>query len=189
MTAQTSPTTQDLVLRQSILGSRRFSNYWWASVVTIGATGFFLAALSSYTKTNFLPFSDPTQLVFVPQGIAMGFYGTVGLLLAAYLWLSIALDIGGGFNEFNKETGEVTIFRWGFPGKNRRVELKSKLSDVQAVKAILREGINPRRSLYLKVKGLRDIPLTRVGQPLSLAELENQAATLARFLSVPLEGL
>jgi len=63
------------------------------------------------------------------------------------------------------------------------------LSDVQAVKAILREGVNPRRSLYLRVKGMRDIPLTRVGQPLALSELENEAASLARFLSVPLEGL
>jgi hypothetical protein len=189
MTAQTTATSQDSVLRQPVLGSRRFSNYWWASVVTIGATGFFLAALSSYTKTNFLPFSDPTQLLFVPQGIAMGFYGTAGILLATYLWLSIAWDIGGGFNEFNKDTGEMTIFRWSFPGKNRKVELKSKLSDVQSVKAVLREGINPRRSLYLKVKGMRDIPLTRVGQPLTLTELENQAANLARFLGVPLEGL
>lgn len=119
----------------------------------------------------------------------MGFYGTAGLLLATYLWLSIVWDIGGGYNEFNKKTGMLTIFRWGYPGKNRRVELQSKLADVQAVKVTLREGVNPKRSLYLRVKGLRDIPLTRVGQPLALAELENQAADLARFLGVPLEGL
>jgi hypothetical protein len=36
---------------------------------------------------------------------------------------------------------------------------------------------------------MRDIPLTRVGQPMTLAELENEAAGLAKFLSVPLEGL
>jgi len=28
-----------------------------------------------------------------------------------------------------------------------------------------------------------------VGQPLSLSELENQGAELARFLAVPLEGM
>ena len=119
----------------------------------------------------------------------MGFYGAAGILLALYLWLSIAWDLGGGYNEFNKQTGEITIFRWGFPGKNRKIDLKSKIADVQAVKVTLREGINPRRSLYLKIKGMRDIPLTRVGQPMTLTELENQAAELARFLSVPLEGL
>jgi hypothetical protein len=188
MTAQTT-SVDTLVLRRQVLGSRRFSNYWWASIVSIGATGFFLAAISSYTKVNLLPFADPTQLVFIPQGIAMGFYGAAGILLALYLWLSIAWDLGGGYNEFNKQTGEITIFRWGFPGKNRKIDLKSKIADVQAVKVTLREGINPRRSLYLKIKGMRDIPLTRVGQPMTLTELENQAAELARFLSVPLEGL
>lgn len=189
MTAQATSTENNLVLRQPVLGSRRFSNFWWAGVVSIGATGFFLAALSSYTKINFLPFSDGTQLEFLPQGAALGFYGTAGLLLATYLWLSIVWDLGGGFNEFNKKTETITIFRWGYPGKNRRIDLQCKLADVQAVKVTLREGMNPKRALYLRVKGLRDIPLTRVGQPLALAELENQAADLARFLGVPLEGL
>ncbi|BAU10609.1 photosystem I assembly protein Ycf4 [Leptolyngbya sp. NIES-3755] len=187
--ATETTSSENLVLRQSVLGARRFSNYFWATIVSIGATGFFLAAISSYTKVNLLPFSDPTQLLFIPQGIVMGFYGTAGLLLATYLWLSIALDLGGGYNEFNKETGAVKLFRWGFPGKNRRVEVDLKTADVQAIKVTLREGVNPRRSLYLKVKGMRDLPLTRVGQPMTLAELENEAAGLARFLSVPLEGL
>ncbi len=53
----------------------------------------------------------------------------------------------------------------------------------------LKEGLNPRRALYLRAKGRRDIPLTRVGQPLPLKDLEIQAAQLARFIGVPLEGL
>lgn len=177
------------VLRQTILGSRRFSNYWWATVVSVGATGFFLASVSSYLKVNFLPFANPTELLFVPQGIAMGFYGVAGLLLASYLWMVIALDVGGGYNEFNTQTGAIKIFRWGFLGKNRQIEINCKTQDVQAVKVDIKEGINPRRGLYLRVKGRRDIPLSRVGQPLSLTELENQAAQLARFLGVQIEGL
>lgn len=187
----TASTTQqkNRVLRQPIVGSRRFSNYWWAIVVSIGATGFFLAALSSYTKINLLPVGDATQLIFIPQGVAMGFYGVMGLLLAFYLWLVILLDVGGGYNEFNKETGMVQIFRWGFPGKDRRIEFGCRLQDVQSVRAEIKEGINPKRALYLRVKDRRDIPLTRVGQPMSLSEIENQGAELARFLGVPLEGL
>lgn len=177
------------ILHQKVLGSRRFSNYWWATVVSIGATGFFLASLSSYLKINLLPFANPTELIFVPQGLAMGFYGVAGLLLALYLWLVIILDVGGGYNEFKKETGEVQIFRWGFPGKNRRIELKFGLQDVQAVRIEIKEGLNPRRALYLRAKGRRNIPLTRVGQPISLAQLETEGASLARFLGVPLEGL
>jgi hypothetical protein len=183
-TTTTNPTTQN-VLRQTVVGARRFSNYWWAIIVTIGATGFFLAGLSSYTRINFIPFSDPTQLIFLPQGLVMGLYGTAGLLLASYLWLSISWNLGGGYNEFNKDTKQVTIFRQGFPGKNRSVTLNCKMEDVQAVKV----GVSPKRSLYLRVKNMREIPLTRVGQPIGLASLENQAAELVRFLAVPLEGL
>jgi len=116
-------------------------------------------------------------------------YGVAGLLLASYLWLVTLLDVGGGYNEFNRETNSIKIFRWGFPGKNRRIELSCRIQDVQAVRVEIKEGLNPRRALYLRVKGRRDIPLTRVGQPLSLTELENQGAGLARFLGVPLEGL
>lgn len=188
MTAQTTSSEQR-ILRQPVMGSRRFSNYWWATVVSLGATGFLLAGVSSYLHKNLLPFSDPTQLVFIPQGIAMGFYGLAGTLLGLYLWLSILWDLGGGYNEFDNEKGLVKIFRWGFPGKNRKIELTCKTEDVQAVRVELREGFSPKRAIYLRIKGRRDIPLTRVGQPLALSELENQGAELARFLSVPLEGL
>ncbi|UBF25061.1 photosystem I assembly protein Ycf4 [Kovacikia minuta CCNUW1] len=188
MTAQTT-SLENRVLRQEVLGSRRFSNYWWATIVSLGATGFLLAGISSYLHVNLLPFSDPTMLVFIPQGIAMGFYGMVGLLFSLYLWLTILWDVGGGYNEFDRESGKVKIFRWGFPGKNRKIELNFKTDDVQAVKVNLKEGLNPKRCLYLRVKGVRDVPLTRVGQPIALADLENQGAALARFLGVPLEGL
>jgi hypothetical protein len=188
MPVQTTP-SETRVLRQEVLGSRRLSNYWWATIVLIGGAGFFLSGLSSYLHVNLLPFSDPTRLIFMPQGFAMGGYGAAGLLFSVYLWMTIGLDVGGGYNEFDKDSGTVTIFRWGFPGKNRRIELTFNTEEVKAVRVDLKEGLNPKRILYLRVKGRRDIPLTRVGQPIALSELENQGAELARFLSVPLEGL
>jgi hypothetical protein len=105
------------------------------------------------------------------------------------LWLVILWDVGGGYNDFNRETGKVKIFRWGFPGKNRQIEVICPTRDVQSVRLELKEGISPKRALYLRAKGRRDIPLTRVGQPISIQDLETQGAELARFLSVPLEGL
>lgn len=193
MTASTasnlSKSENNLVLRQDVLGARRLSNYFWAIASTIGGTGFLLSSLSSYFKVNLLPFADPVQLVFIPQGIAMGFYGTIGFLLGAYLWLTMFWNVGGGYNEFNKEKRTATILRQGFPGKNRRIELTYPLTEVQAIRVEIKEGLNPKRALYLRVKGRSDIPLTRVGEPLALSVLENQGAELARFLAVPLEGL
>lgn len=178
-----------LILRQEIIGARRFSNYFWAIVVTIGGVGFLLAGLSSYLQTNLLMVSDTSTLQFIPQGIALSFYGVAGTLLALYLWFTVFLNVGSGYNEFNREKGEFIIFRRGFPGKNRRIELTYNLDDIQSVRAEIKEGLNPKRTLYLKVKQRGDIPLTRVGEPISLSELENKGAELARFLTVPLEGL
>ena len=182
-------TTNNTIYRQEITGSRRLSNYWWAIVVTIGGIGFLLAGLSSYFHTNFLLVSDTSNLQFVPQGIALTFYGVAGSLLATYLWLMIVLNVGSGYNEFNKEKGKVTIYRLGFWGKNRRIELIYNLEDIQAVRAEIKEGLNPKRALYLRIKPKRDIPLSPVGEPMPLSKLENQGAELARFLTVPLEGL
>ncbi len=178
------------LMRQEILGARRPSNYFWAAVTAVGGLGFFLAGVSSFLNTNLLPFSDlPAQLVFIPQGIAMGFYGTAAILLCLYLCLILVWNVGSGYNEFDKESGNARIFRRGFPGKDREIELVYPLKDLLAVRAEIKEGLNPKRSLFLRVKGKGDLPLTRVGQPVALAELENQGAELARFLQVPLEGL
>lgn len=179
----------NLILRQEIIGSRRFSNFFWAVVVSIGGVGFLLAGLSSYLHKNLLFVGDMSDLQFFPQGIALTFYGVAGTLLALYLWLMVYLNVGSGYNEFNKQKGKATIFRWGFLGKNRQIELVYDLDDIQAVRAEIKEGLSPKRTLYLRVKPKRDIPLTPVGEPISLSKLENQGAELARFLTIPLEGL
>jgi len=177
------------IRRYIVTGSRRFSNYWWASVILVGASGFLLTGLSSYLEFNILPFIHSEEIHFFPQGLVMCFYGFLGILFSIYLWITILWSIGGGFNEFNKIEGIVRIFRWGFPGKNRKIDLRYSIKDVEAVRVELKEGLNPRRTIYIRIKGKKDIPLTRIGQPMTLEEIEKQAAELARFLQVSLEGI
>jgi hypothetical protein len=172
-----------------VIGAKRFSNYFWASVITTGSLGFLLAGASAYAHHNLIFLIDASEIKFFPQGLVMSFYGVAGSLLATYLWLTISWDVGSGYNEFNKDDGVMRIFRYGFPGVNRRVNLVSDLADVQAVRVEISEGVNPRRVVYVRCKGKRDIPLTRIGQPLTLAEVESRAAELAKFLQVPIEGL
>lgn len=175
--------------REIVVGSRRFSNYFWATVIFLGAFGFFIVGVSSYFQSSLFPFFVVKGILFFPQGLVMTFYGIAGLLLSLYLWLTIFWSVGGGYNEFNKDEGVLKVFRWGFPGKNRRISLVYPLTDVEAVTVDIKEGINPRRIIYLRLQGKRQIPLTRVGQPLTLAEIEQQAAELASFLQVSLEGI
>nr|YP_010986209.1 photosystem I assembly protein Ycf4 [Polyopes affinis]WOL37127.1 photosystem I assembly protein Ycf4 [Polyopes affinis] len=172
-----------------ILGSRRLSNYWWATTISIGGLGFFLVGLSSYFKIELLPFAKPYELLFIPQGIIMTFYGTIAILVSIFLWLTIIWNVGGGYNEFNNDKGIITIFRLGFPGRNRILKLNYHIGDIQSIKVNIQEGLNPKREIYLKIKDKREIPLTRVGQPLLLSEIEEQATSLAQFLGVVLEGI
>lgn len=172
----------ELVRRYVIVGSRRVSNYVWASVSGLGGLDFLLTGLSSYFKVNLLPIIHAENIDFFPQGLVMCFYGTLGILFSFYITLTIIWSVGGGFNIFDKENGVVRIFRWGFPGKNRRIDLSYPISDVLAIRLELKEGLNPRRTILLRVKGQREIPLTRVGQPMTLEEIEKLAADLAQFL-------
>nr|YP_009295804.1 photosystem I assembly protein Ycf4 [Schimmelmannia schousboei]AOM64739.1 photosystem I assembly protein Ycf4 [Schimmelmannia schousboei] len=172
-----------------ILGSRRISNYWWATAIFLGGLGFFLAGLSSYLKTELLPFTQSSAIVFLPQGIIMTFYGTIAILISLFLWLTIIWNVGSGYNEFNNDQGIITIFRLGFPGKNRILKLQYSINDIQAIKVNIQDGLTSKREIYLKTKDKREIPLTRIGQPLLLSEIEEQASSLAQFLGVILEGI
>jgi hypothetical protein len=72
---------QNDIRQDKIIGSRRFSNYFWSFFYLLEDFGFLLAGLSSYFKINLLPFTNPTELVFIPQGLVMMFYGTLSLVL------------------------------------------------------------------------------------------------------------
>jgi hypothetical protein len=175
------------VRRYLIPGSRQFSNYWWGLITALGSAGFLVVGISSRSPSGGLPFLAVEGIRFVPQGLVMCFYGVLGGLFSIYLWLSIFWDVGGGFNEFDQKRGLVRLFRWGFPGNNRRIDLSHSIEDVESIKVEMREGINPRRTIYMRIKGDRDIPLTSIGQPITLSDIESEAAELARFIGVPIE--
>jgi hypothetical protein len=177
----------EFIRRYLIAGSRSLSNYWWASVLFLGGLGFFITGVSSFYQRSVFPFFSTIDITFFPQGLVMCFYGLLALVFSLYLWFTVLWSIGSGFNEFNKKSGKVRVFRWGFPGKNRRIDYTYPLKDLQSIKVEIKEGFTPRRAIYMRITGNRDILLTRLGTPLTLEEVETQAAELARFLQLPLE--
>ena len=180
---------QNEIRRDKIIGSRRFSNYFWSFFLFFGGVGFILTGLSSYFKINLLPFADPTELIFIPQGLVMLFYGTLSLGISVYIIITIILDIGGGYNEYNRVEQLVTVVRRGFPGRNREVLLTYSLSNIRSIGIKITEGLNPVRSIYLCLKDERKIPLTPVQEPISISNLEEEATSLAKFLDLKLENL
>jgi Ycf4 len=180
---------QNEIRQDKIIGSRRFSNYFWSFFLLVGGLGFLLAGLSSYLKINLLPFTDTTELVFIPQGVVMMFYGTLSFGFSIYIIITILLDIGSGYNEYNKLENLIKIVRKGFPGENREILLTYPLSNVRAIGIKITEGLNPTRSIYLCLKDDRNIPLTAVQEPTAISNLEEEAADLAKFLDLTLENL
>ena len=155
------------LLEQPVLGSRRLSNILVALMVTIGGIGFLFASLSSYLGRDLLPLGHPAGLVFVPQGLVMGLYSLAAALLATYLWAVITINVGSGSNRFDRSAGVVTISRRGF---RQPISVEIPIKDIQAVKVEVRDGFNTRRRVSLRVRGRRDMPLTRVGEPLPTYE-------------------
>ena len=202
---------QGLIRRYMIIGERRFSNYWWAIFISIGSVGFLITGIRSYFSfvsqrfsslgsneisypldvlTNFSTEILTNQnLPFFPQGLLMTFYGSLGILVSIYWWFLIFWNVGGGFNEFNKKEGIIRIFRWGYPGKNRKIDFSYSLKEIDSIKVELKQGLDPQRTIYLKLKSNKQIPLTGIGQPLTLKDIEKQASELANFLQISLEGL
>lgn len=195
-----------LIRRYMIIGERRISNYWWAFIISLGSIGFLFTGISSYFSTSVIENAKiigssllgslneqnldiSTKIDFFPQGLVMSFYGSLGILLSLYWWFLIFWNVGAGFNEFNKKEGFIRVFRWGYPGKNRKIDLSYSLKDVEAIKVELKQGLDPQRTIYLRLKGNREIPITGIGQPLTLKDIEKQASELANFLQVSLEGL
>ena len=182
-------TLQKNSIRYEVPGARRLSNYIWGSLLFLGGLGFLITGISSYLNVQLFSFLDASAIQFFPQGLVMCFYGILGCILGMYIWLIILWNLGEGFNEFNLESSQIRIFRWGFPGKNRKIDLQYPLQDVQSIRVEIQEGLNPKRVIYLKLKGNREIPLTRAGQPVSIQEIETQAAEIAKLLQVSLEGM
>ncbi len=180
---------QNEIRRDEIIGSRRFSNYFWSVSLFLGGIGFLLAGISSYLKINLLPFTNATELVFIPQGLVMMFYGTLSFGISIYITATVFLDIGGGYNEYNRIENLVKIVRKGFPGKNREILLTYPFSNIKYIGIKITEGLNPTRSIYLCLKDDRKIPLTPVQEPTSISNLEEEAASLAKFLNLKLENL
>nr|YP_009701136.1 photosystem I assembly proteinYcf4 [Eriocaulon decemflorum]YP_010473349.1 photosystem I assembly protein Ycf4 [Eriocaulon miquelianum]QEQ14343.1 photosystem I assembly proteinYcf4 [Eriocaulon decemflorum]UVH66967.1 photosystem I assembly protein Ycf4 [Eriocaulon miquelianum] len=171
-----------------IKGSRKTSNFFLSFLIFMGSLGFLVVGTSSYIGKNLISLFPSQQIIFFPQGIVMSFYGIAGLFISSYLWCILFWNVGSGYDLFDRKEGIVCIFRWGFPGRNRRIFLRFLIRDIQSIRIRVQEGPYPRRVLYIDIKGQGVIPLTRIDDNfVTPREIENKAAELAYFLRVPIE--
>ena len=179
----------ETVIRENIVGARNFNSVLVMIILLVAGTGFFLAGLSSYLDINLLKITDTSEIRFIPQGIAMLFYGTGAIGIGTYLILTIIWNIGSGYNEFSKLEEVVRIVRLGFPGKNRTIFLSYEFKNIKNLKFLIKQGLNPRCNILLVLKDKREIPLFPAQFLLNPIETEKKAIQLSNFLQIPIESL
>jgi hypothetical protein len=177
------------LIKENIVGARNINSFISMIILFFAGIGFFLAGLSSYFQTNLLILTDTSQITFIPQGIALLFYGTGAIGISLYLLLTIIWNIGSGYNEFSKEDNVIRIIRLGFPGKNRTIFLTYEFKNIKNLKFLIKQGLNPRCNILLVLKDKREIPLFPAQFLLNPSELEKKAIQLSQFLEVPLESI
>jgi hypothetical protein len=177
------------IIKETIIGARNISSFIIMLLLFFAGLGFFLAGLSSYLHINLIKITDTNEISFIPQGIAMLFYGTGAIGISFYLLLTIIWNIGSGYNEFSKIENMVRIVRLGFPGQNRRVFLSYEFKNIKNLKFLIKQGLNPRCNILLILKDKREIPLFPAQFLLNPTETEKKAIQLSKFLNVPLESL
>lgn len=177
------------VIKEEIVGARNIRSIFTMIILFLAGLGFFLAGLSSYLDINLLTVTDTSEIKFIPQGIALLFYGTGALGLSVYIILTIVWNVGSGYNEFSKNESSVRIVRVGFPGKNRIVFLSYDFNNIKNLKFLIKQGLNPRCNILLVLKDKREIPLFPAQFLLNPNETEKKAIDLSNFLNVPLESL
>jgi hypothetical protein len=74
----------------------------------------------------------------------------------------------------------------GWPGKNKTILLTYTFDEIDKVEVFIREGLNPKRIIYLLNKDGRKIPLNPISQLMSLQEIEDRPFKLVNFLKVNL---
>ena len=84
------------------------------------------------------------------------------------------MNVGSGYDRFDRKRRNSVYFSLGISGKNRRIFLRFLIKDIQSVRIEVKEGIYARRVLYMDIRGQGAIPLTRTDENLTPRKLNKK---------------
>jgi hypothetical protein len=170
-----------------IQGARNWANIFLATLLSLGSLGFLSTGIISYLKDYKLDLIDLNTLPFIPQGLVMCFYGIAGIFMGSYLWLTIFFNVGSGYNEIDLDEGMIVLFRWGFPGNNRRIRVRCLIRDIESIRITSQSALGKLDTIALCIQGTTELPFDSKLNAWNTNMIERQAAQLAQYLQVPLE--
>nr|YP_010389612.1 photosystem I assembly protein Ycf4 [Chesneya acaulis]UPT34380.1 photosystem I assembly protein Ycf4 [Chesneya acaulis] len=168
----------------TIIGAQKPINFFWASFTLLGSLVMLFSAASYYYGKIFLSFDSSRFAVSsLPQGVTLTFYGIAGLFVSFHWWMLIFLNVGSGYNLYDRKIGMVWLFRYGFPGENRCILSHVRVEDILGLLFDVRTGV-----LYMYTREQGAIPLTPDDADRTPREsVLKTAYNLAAFLDVPLQ--
>ena len=180
---------KNIIRRDTFIGSRSISNYFFIMTLFISGFVFFITGISSWNSDFILSYFYISEIQFIPQGFAICFYGSLAIILGLYLFLMLSFRIGSGFNEYNKKNRQIIIFRWGFPGLKRRYKFSYSFSEVDSLILEGQNGFPNLRNLELCLLLKSQIKITIIKLDAvniyTRQEMEEFSADLAQFLQIP----
>jgi hypothetical protein len=165
-------------MRTYINQAQNVSSWFWSIMVTLGGLGFFLAGFSSYLKINLMVFTETDKFEYIPQGIVLMFYGSIGILLGCFLSFTLQRRVGSGLNDYDQNLSRVLIYRRGFPGKNERIGIVIPFKEIQSIKLSI--SVN-QRIIYLCLRDGREIPLAGLQKLLTIGGLKSEGLSISKY--------
>lgn len=99
-------------------GTKKYINLLFCVATLVLGVSFLNTGLSSFLKRNIF-FVFPVQAEFIPQGLVICLYGTIGIILGLFLVLTFYWNIGGGYNIYCGREQNIKIYRTCFPTERK----------------------------------------------------------------------
>jgi hypothetical protein len=180
--------TKNFIQREQIKGFRNLNNCFLSFFLFFSGISFFLIGFFSYFNFQIFPFFNIENINYIPQGILMIFYGTMGIIFSIYFIFNIIFDVGSGYNEYSKKEEIIRLIRKGYPGKNSLIFLTYSLDSIKKIKISYRQGFDSRNNIFLVLRDKREIPLYPSQNFLNIYKIEENGILLSQFLDIPLEN-
>jgi hypothetical protein len=116
-----------LVFKEQIIKENKILNNLFNLALILGSFGFFYTGILSYFNNDAFGKTNITHIIFYPQGLTMCIYGLFGIIISISLMFNEYSKFGEGYNEFNKKTGEIKIYR---KRNNNNIYIKYKINDI-----------------------------------------------------------
>nr|YP_010514482.1 photosystem I assembly protein Ycf4 [Coursetia rostrata]UXL86135.1 photosystem I assembly protein Ycf4 [Coursetia rostrata] len=174
-----------------VTGCRQPIDFFAATIFLFGGLGGLWVAAYSYDMKYL--YDEPALISFLPQGVTLMVYSIMFLFLSISWWLLIFWNVGSGYDLFDIKTRTVIFFRYGFPGKNRRIFTKVLFDDIQAIIVQSKVGDSKEGKylrggvLYIQTREQGAFALSPIDDYWDSSKVAQKAMELCRILRVPIE--